>query len=413
MKYRKILPLLFVNASLFFSYEANGESFTASQLVEIAIKNSSLATSYDLDAKAKDKLSDQAGAWDNPVIEIGTENKVESGGETRSMRYGLSQTIYMPGKFSTKEKIFKSEAVIARLEATSVELKIKGVVLNLVYEFKASKEKMNHAKERLERFKTVQNFIRSRVFAAPQKKAEASIVTGKLIVLQKELFHIQANTENIWNELNSHLKLSSIPEIQLDWFKKGPSLNRQAMSNLLLANNIELKKQDAKLTQTKNEVDLISLDSWPGLTVSGSYSDGSGINPEKIYGVGLSVPIPIFNANRSARSASELRSKAEVERLNFVKEQTLKELNSAFLNFELAKKSVINLPVVKINELEKAIAETDIGFKRGQVDLLTYLEADSQHFESISAILETQLDLIKSISAIQNLTNNSQLILEN
>lgn len=254
MKYRKLLPIIFASLSLFLSQSAQCESFTTNQLVEMAIKNSSLTKSYDLDAKAKDKLSEQAGAWDNPTFEIGTENKKESGGETRSMRYGLSQTLYMPGKFSTREKIFKSEAEIAKFEAASIELKIRGLVLNLIYEFKASKEKMNHAQERLERFKTVQGFIQSRVFAAPQKKAEASIVTGKLIVLQKELFHIQAKTENIWNELNSYLKLNSIPEIQLDWFKKGPSLNRQEVSNLLVANNLELKKQDAKLAQSKTKL---------------------------------------------------------------------------------------------------------------------------------------------------------------
>lgn len=91
----------------------------------------------------------------------------------------------------------------------------------------------------------------------------------------------------------------------------------------------------------------------------------------------------------------------------------MKELNSAFLSFELAKKSVVGLPVKKIDDLEKAITETDKGFKRGQVDLLTYLEADSQHFESLSAILEAQLDLVKSISDLQILTGSSQLILEN
>ncbi len=402
-----------MSSSLFFSYEARSESFTANQLIDLALKNSSLAKSYDLDAMAKDKLSEQAGAWDNPNFEIGTENKKETGGETRFIRYGLSQTLYMPGKFSAKEKIFKSEAEIARLETSSVELKIRGLVLNLIYEFKASKEKMNHAQERLERFKTVQGYIQSRVFAAPQKKTEASIVSGKLIVLQKELFHIQAKSENIWNELNSYLKLNSVPGIQLAWFKKGPILNRQEISSLLMANNPELKKQNARLMQSKNEVDLTSSESWRGLTLSGSYASGSGFNPEKIYGLGVSLPLPVFNSNSSVRSASELRSKAEVERLIFLKEQTLKELNSAFLNFELAKKSVVALPVKKIEDLEKAIAETDKGFRRGQVDLLTYLEADSQHYESVSAILEAQLELIKSISDLQTLTGSNQLVLEN
>ena len=107
----------------------------------------------------------------------------------------MSQTLYMPGKFSARERIAQSEAVMSKLNLASTELKLRGVVLNLIYEFKASKERLKHAEERLERFKTVQVFIKSRIFSAPQKRAEVSIVTGKLIVLQKELFHIQAQTD--------------------------------------------------------------------------------------------------------------------------------------------------------------------------------------------------------------------------
>ncbi len=407
------LTMVAVTATgLLLSSRVWAESYNANQLVELALKNSSLTKAYELDAKSKAKLSEQAGAWDNPSFEIGTENKKESGGDTKLVRYGLSQTFYMPGKFSARERISKGEVEIAKFDLATTELKLRSLILNLIYEFKASKEKLSHAEERLERFKTVEGFIKSRVFVAPQKKAEASIVTGKLIVLQKELFHIQARTENIWNELNSYLKLPSKPEIQISWFKNGPALSLQELSSQVIANNSNLKRQDSRVAQSKNESDLAALDSWPGLTLSGTYSDGSGYNPEKIYGLGISLPIPIFNANRSARAASELKHQAENERLSFLKEQTTKDLRAALLNFELAKKSVLGLPVKKIEDLEKAIFETDKGFKRGQVDLITYLEADSQHFESLSAILEAQLDLIRSISELQTLTGNNQLILE-
>jgi outer membrane protein TolC len=87
-------------------------------------------------------------------------------------------------------------------------------------------------------------------------------------------------------------------------------------------------------------------------------------------------------------------------------------LRTAFLDFEFSKKSIGVLPLKKIVEFEKATQEIDKGFKRGQVDLLTYLEADTQHFESLSAILEAQLDLAKSISELQMLTGRVQLLLE-
>lgn len=411
MNYKTIFSMIAVG--FYLSVEARSEVYNANQLIELAIKNSSLIKADGLDVKSKEEISKQAGAWDNPVIELGTENKKESGGDTKALRYGLSQTLYMPGKFSARERIAQSEAVMSKLTLASTELKLRGVVLNLIYEFKASKERLKHTEERLERFKTVQGFIKSRIFSAPQKRAEASIVTGKLIVLQKELFHIQAQTDNLWNELNVYLKMSSAPDIQIFWFKRGPELSQQNLTNELFANNPDLQKQVARINQSKNEIELAKLDSWPGLTISGSYSNGTGYSPEKIYGLGVSLPIPVFNANTFARSASEIKSNAENERFNYLKEQATKELRVAFLNYELAKKSVVALPVKSIDDLEKTIKETDLGFKRGHVDLLTFLEADSQHFESLSAIFESQLDLVKSISDLQTLTGSNQLLMEN
>lgn len=398
---------------LLFSPEVRSEEYNVDQLIGIALKNNSLLRSFEMEAKSKDQLSEQSGAWDNPTLEVETENKKESAGETKSIRYRISQTLYLPGKFSKKQQISKGEAEAAKINLASAELQFRSLILNLIYEFKASKEKLGHAQERLERFKTVEGFLRSRVFVAPQKRAEASIVGGRLIVLQKELYHIQAKTENLWNELNSYLKMSSEPQIRMTWFSKGPTLSEKELLAELLATNLDLKRQDVKIGQSKTEAELTDIESWPSLTVSGSYADGSGFNPEKIYGLGISFPLPVFNSNRAARMASGIKFKAEEERLNHIKDQARRELRSAILNLELAKKSVAGLPVKKIEYLEKAIQETDRGFKRGQVDLLTYLEADSQHFASLSAILESQLDLVRSLCDLQILTGKSQLSLEN
>lgn len=389
---------------------AIAESYSAQQIVDIAISNSSLLKAGELDSQAKEKLSAQAGSWDNPIFEVGSENKKELGGDTRSIRYGLSQSLYMPGRFSARSRIANADAELAKLDVAELELKLRGSILALVYEYKAAQEKFGHAEERLERFRTVQGFIKSRVFASPQKKVEASIVTAKLFVLQKEFFHLRVLKENIWNELNSYLKMSTEPEIKVSWMSKGPKLSLTSLASEIEAHSPDLKKQFVKVDQIKNESELASLDSWPSLTVSGNYSDGSGYAPEKIIGLGVSFPLPILNTNRYARSAANIRSQAESERLNFMREQAAKNLKSAFLNFELASKSIENLPVKKMNDLEKSIQEADRGFKRGQVDLLTYLEADSQHFESISAILEAQIDLIRSLTDLQNLTGQQQLL---
>lgn len=411
MQYRNYLIIF--SFLLFIPQITLSEVYSAKQLVEIAVNNSSLVKTYNLEVQSKEKLAEQSGIWDNPSFELGTEIKEELGGTTRSTRYGFSQTFYKFGKFSVKKRIFQSEAQIAKLESAAANLKLRSLIWGLIFEFKAAKEKLSYAEERLGRFKTAEAFLKSRVFVAPQKKAEASIVSAKLIILQKEQLHIQTQKENLWNELNSYLHLREEPEIKVAWYKQAPQISFKELFAELAINNPDLKKQILRIAQAQDQFNLAKIDTWPGLTVSGIYSNSSGFNPEKLYGLGVSIPLPILNTNSSAKAALDFQAQAEAVRLDYINEKVMKDLKAAFLNYEISKKLVLNLPIKKINELEKAIREIDKYFKRGQVDLLTYLEADSQLFESLSAILESQVELVKSISELQLLTGRNEITREN
>ncbi len=392
---------------------AFSETFTAQQLVEMAVQNSSLGKANGLDLQSKAELVNQAGVWENPNFQIGNEVKDEVGGSTRSIKYGLSQSFYLPGKFSARKRVFQADADVAKIELASNALTLRSRIWSLIYEYKAAKEKLSHADERLGRIKTAQSFLKSRVFAAPQKKAEAGIVTAKLIVLQKDQLHIQVQKESLWNDLNLYLQLSTEPDIKSEWYVKAPQLFKAELMQQLSTSNPEVKIQNTRLVQSREQLGLAKVDAWPGFNVSGNYSEGSGLNPEKVYGLGVSIPLTIFNINTAGKASAGLQVSSQEAKQVYVQAKVLKDFKVAFLNYEMSKKLVTSLPVKKINELEKAIRDTDRDFKRGQVDLLTYLEADSQHFESLSAILEAQVELVKSISDIQILTGRNDLMVGN
>ncbi len=389
------------------------ERYNPDQLINIALKNSALIESHKFEVKAGERFSEKVGLWDNPSLEVGIDKKSDADGKTRLTRYGLSQTFYLPGTLSTKKRVADGDTEISNQNLIFEEQRVVNSVLKLLYEFKAAKEKLSHAQERVERFKTAESYLKSRIFAAPQKKAEASIVAAKLLVLMKDQFQVQAHKENIWAELNSYLKMDSEPEIDLAWYKNGPQVGLDQLTEQTSEKNPDIKFQNAKLNQSISALDFAKIESWPSVALAASYSRGVGVSPERVYGLGLAVPLPFFNANSAGRAGSEFKVRSENARLTYVREKISKELRTAYLNLSLAKKTLIGLPVEKITELEKSVRETDEGFKRGQIDLLTYLEADNQHFESLSAILDAQLDVAKSISDLQSLTGNNRLYLEN
>lgn len=404
--------ILIITIASLFGFTAKAEDYSLSQLIDLAVSHSKQINVADLEARSREKEASQAAVWENPTLDLGTENKNEPGGSTRQWKVGASQTIGLPGRYSLRGDVADADFRIAKLERGNTELFLKHEVFVKTFAFLAAEERAKHAEERLTRFKEVQTYIRSRTFASPQKRAEATIVTGKLMVLEKELLKLKAETEVLWEDVNLYLGLTSRPKIRANWFLKGKSYSLEALREKLDSANPDLNRQKLVVEKSENQLKLSRKDAWPTFTVSGFYADGHGFAPERIYGLGLSFPIPAFNSNSAGIQASQFRQQAEVSKLSFERDRILLRLKTALLRYETSRSAVQRLSVNRISEIEKAMTITDQGFRKGQVDLLTYIEADSQHSESLEAIYSAQTEYASYLSNLLAIVGEATIPLE-
>lgn len=393
-------------------FTAKAEDYSLSQLIELAVHNSKQISFAELEARSREKEASQASVWENPTLDLGTENKNETGGSTRQWKVGASQTIGVPGKYSLRGEVADADFRIAKLERGNTELFLRHEVFVKTFAFLAAEERAKHAEERLSRFKEVQTYIRSRTFASPQKRAEATIVTGKLMVLEKELLKLKAETEVLWEDVNLYLGLTNKPKIRANWFLKGKSFSLESLRERIDSANPDLNRQKLVVEKSEKQLKLSRKDAWPTFTVSGSYADGNGFAPERIYGLGLSFPIPAFNSNSAGIQASQFRQQAEVSKLGFERDKALLRLRTALLRYETSRSSIQRLSVNRIGEIEKGMTITDQGFRKGQVDLLTYIEADSQHSESLEAIYAAQTEYASYLSNLLTIVGETTIPLE-
>lgn len=167
-----------------------------------------------------------------------------------------------------------------------------------------------------------------------------------------------------------------------------------------------------KQTELEHELAIARTDRWPGLSISGTYENGTGANPEKIYSLGLSIPLPLLDFKTAAIASQKKQVDAQVERRKFTTASMKAELSSLLEHYNSARLSLEELSVSEIPKLEKEMVSTDRGFKKGQIDLLTYIEADAEHFESLNAILETQIDFIDAQNSLFLLAGRRPAALE-
>lgn len=392
---------------------AESASYSIPSLLNRALERSPQLQAAGFETEALQAKAHQAGRWENPSLEVGLGKKVEPEGHTHFTSAALSQNISWPGRLGARQEAATNLAKIGTLDQAATAIEIKGQVLELIYAYQVASEKSLHGKERLDRFKTVESYLKGRTFAAPQKRAEAGIVRSKLLVLQKERRELESSEQAAWNKLNLYLGFDKKIRISSPWYRSAPQFSLASLKEKAEAGNPDLQRQKLRVKAQESELSSSRKDAWPGFNLTGEFSRGTGASPEKNYGLGLSIPLPIFNGNGGNIKAAEATKLAEESRLLWAQQKLSTSLQSAYEHYLAAAGSLTDLSPEKMASQERDMKEVDQGFKRGQVDLITYLEADSQHFESLNAILDAQVDFLSALRELLFLAGEAPQPLEN
>lgn len=402
---------------IFFPLQVFGaDEYSLSQLVKLAVDRNPELRAVELESNSLAARADFGALWDDPVVEFSFEQSHQPvnppTGDTHFGRIAISESIPRPGRLKARQGVFASLYRVGELEMqlSKVDLTIR--VLKSAFDFKIASERWEHSRERVARIKTVDTFIRSRPFAAPQRQAEAVITRSKLAILEKQFRQFAADRVAAWNELKVLTGLDAEPRLKVDWFDKATRVvSSEFLAKAEIANP-EIRLRSLKLEAQKAQASLERADSWQGLTLTGSYANGSGANPERNFGLGISFPIPVVNANRAAIRNAEILVTAEQARLEWAKSRLKASVEIAAERFVSAAKSIELLPVEKLSASERDMKKIDEGFKRGQVELITYLEADAQHFENLNEALESQREYLLALSDLSYLTGEAPQISE-
>jgi cobalt-zinc-cadmium efflux system outer membrane protein len=395
---------------------AQSRQYDLAELIAMAIERNPELHASEIEASSLTARAEFGGLWEDPVLEFGYERSHQPinppTGDTDFGRLSISQLVPRPGRLQARRETLHATSRVGVFESQLSKVELTSRVLQSAYGFKVANERWVHSRERVARIKTVDTFIRSRPFVSPQRQAEAVITRSKLAILEKQFRKFEADRVAAWNELRVYTGLEVEPELKLNWFKKAAALNTAEFLLKAESMNPEIRRRVLKVEAQKAQASLERADSWQGLTLTGAISDGAGANPERNFGLGIALPLPVANANRGAIRAAELLLTAEQTRLQWSRLRLKASVETALQKYAAASKSVEALSVENTAASEGDMAKIDQGFKRGQVELLTYLEADAQHFENFNEALESQLEFLTALSELSFLVGEAPSISE-
>ena len=351
-----------------------GGKRTLGDLVGVALKNSQLLGSQDARIQQTRFSASQARAWPGLSLDLSAgRKKVDSvRGPTRG--FSLAQPLPLLGKLGLQGDLLDLESESWKIRREAMQTQITLDVVQLAYDYTTNQRKAAFAGKRQMRFELIQDYLSGRVFPTPQRKAESRIVRNHLNNLSSDAIQSKAHFEGSYESLKIYVPLESgeYPDIDVPWFSGEKGLDKNNALPQLLKNNPDLRVQKLAVKSAELEKALASKIKLPDPSIGASYDETRAGETEKEYGLGLSLALPSWNLYRAGIRSAEQKRVAEEKQLGFEEQKQKAEMLRLLVEIEAARQTIQQYPKSLIAELETQLGEAENGFRKGQVDLLTF-----------------------------------------
>lgn len=380
--------------------------YALADLVGLALRHTQLLGAQDARVNEKRLAAAQARAW--PGLAAGfsagrTRQSAESGSS-----YGLTlaQSIPLTGIPGLRGDLLDLESESLRVQRAGSELFVTLAVAQGAYEYAANRRKASFAENRRKRFEVIQSYLAGRVFPTPQRRAESRIVENRLRNVAAGAILSQAGFRASLEKLKIYVPLGSAtdPDLELPWLSGARSLGEAGWLDRALADNPGLRVQRLAVQSAALGKTLASREGQPDTALVGSYERGRADLIGTSYGLGLSLSFPSWNRNRNGLAGAEAGRLAEERQLGYEERKLQAGLSRALAEYEGARQIVLKYQPELLTGLEAQLQDADEGFRKGQVDLLTFLELDASAAETFDLAQDAQVELASKAAELLSLT---------
>jgi cobalt-zinc-cadmium efflux system outer membrane protein len=320
-------------------------------------------------------LSDQVSQFQNPELEVESVSGSIEGEKRSESKIALLVPIELGGKRSARKFEAQSQTKHSEAELLEVQSEVIIETVTKLHRLRQLEKEKSLLLDGINNFTQVVNQQKSRPGLAPEQKVSLSVFRMALAeakIRQAELFEEEKALEHYFHISTGH-SLSEIkpylPKAPQDW----PTISTKpenALSPRALASRAEL---DLALAQ----VHAAQANTWPELKVGPMFQqEQEGSNRGSIFGVQLSMGLPVFSLNSGSKNYAKLGE---------TKAQKILILNQSEENHEREEQVRVYERTVQIlketpstEELEKDLKQNENYSKRGLVSASLIIESHRQ-----------------------------------
>ncbi len=352
-----------------------------------------------------------AGAFGNPEMSGSFGQKTMRGGglsgEGAAWSVSVMQPFEWPGRIGLRKAIANRDVELAELGYARFKVALAGRVRTLAYGWFAAQEKAATAREVADRFQALREVLVQRDPAGLTPLLETRVIEATELTMQRKASEATLAMQSALLELNQLRGVApdtrlAVSQTQLAF---RPAESAETLLALARTNNFELRLRAVELAQQGFRVDLAKNERYPAIFVGPSYaSEQAGSERQGIIGVGVSLPLPLWNRNTGNIEAAKARQMQAEVSLNVTAREIQRKVVEAALIYETKLREIARWRLDSARQFREAAELADRHYRLGAVPIATFVELQKQYLEAVESLLDTKKEALESAQQLELLT---------
>ena len=382
------------------------ETNSLSSLVDEALRRNPELKFYEAEISAAKANRKTAGLWSNPELSADAGRMRMTHDDGLAWSVALMQPFEWPGRLGLRKAIANRDIELAELGLDRFRVALASRVRSAGYGVYAAEQKANAVQEVADRLRLLRDVLVQRDAAGITPLLETRVIEALDISMQRKASEAAIQKQAALFELNQLRGVSPTEALAVN----NADLNFRPVGDIAalraaaLTNNFELRMRVVELAQSGLRVSLAKNERYPTWSIGPMYSEERLGDQERMVGVGISLPLPLWNRNSGGIAAAEAKQ-LQAETAMFVAQREVeRKVAEAAARYKVKLDEIGKWRVDSIEHFRQAADLADRHYRLGAVPVATYIELQKEYLEAVEALLDTRKEALEAWQELQLLT---------
>jgi cobalt-zinc-cadmium efflux system outer membrane protein len=385
---------------------------TPAALVRQALVNNPEVKFYAAGIAAAKGTLKTAGTIRNPELntEAGYKNTRDNSGgpngEGAAWSVSINQTFEYPGRIALRKAIAKGDIALAELHLQQFRVTLAARVRTLAYSVSIAQERSIAAREVADRFQALSDVLAQRPVAGVTALLETRIIDANTLNFRRQEREATLAAKTAAAELNQLCGRPATAALQVNVGELNLlKMSLQTLVDAARANAFDIRIRQAELVQQGFKVALAKNERFPAIAVGPYYSQENATDKEQRAGIGISLPLPLWDRNIGNIETS--RAREEQARASFLvtQREVERRVSQTAATFEAKRKQIAEWQADLVAKFREAAEVADRHYRLGAVALPVYVETQKQYLDIAGALQEMKKDALQAAQELEILTS--------